>query len=217
MLSILPAFLFFGFCYTWPTIKHRHYPEHFAVKNFEVHASPPAIPYPPTYNATLPIYNGTANGTHSNVTSRWLPSTEKVRGVNLGSQFIIEPWMAYDEWNSMGCGDSNDEWQCVQLLGQEQADAAFAQHWSTWITQDDIARIANLGLNVVRIPVGFWMREDLVQAGEFYPRGALRYLDQLVGYAAEAGLFIIIDLHGGPGSQYPNQQFTGHVSSADRR
>jgi hypothetical protein len=25
-------------------------------------------------------------------------------------------------------------------------------------------------------------------------------------------LYVIMDLHGGPGSQTPNQQFTGHVS-----
>lgn len=112
----------------------------------------------------------------------------------------------------MGCGQSNDEWKCVELLGQEQADAAFAKHWSSWITHEDIINISALGLNVVRIPVGFWIKEDLVQEGEFYPRGGLQYLDQLVGYAADSGLFVIIDLHGGPGSQITNQQFTGHVS-----
>ena len=164
----------------------------------------------------MPSTNGTHNGTHSNTTGvSWLPRTEKVRGVNLGSQFIIEPWMAYDEWNSMGCGDLNDEWECVEQLGQKVADAVFEKHWDTWITQEDIANISSLGLNVVRIPVGFWLKEDLVLDGEYYPRGALKYLDRLVGWAADAGLYVIMDLHGGPGSQYPNQQFTGHVSGVD--
>jgi len=123
--------------------------------------------------------------------------------------------MAYDEWNSMGCGDLNDEWECVEQLGQKVADAVFEKHWDTWITQEDIANISSLGLNVVRIPVGFWLKEDLVLDGEYYPRGALKYLDRLVGWAADAGLYVIMDLHGGPGSQYPNQQFTGHVSGVD--
>jgi glucan endo-1,6-beta-glucosidase len=131
--------------------------------------------------------------------------------VNLGSSFIIEPWMAQDEWAGMGCGNANDEWQCVQALGQEAADAAFAKHWDSWVTEDDISQIASLGLNTIRIPVGFWIKEDLVQDGEYYPRGGLEYLDRLVGQAKDAGLYVIMDLHGGPGSQFPNQQYTGHV------
>ncbi|KAH9890218.1 glycoside hydrolase family 5 protein [Xylariomycetidae sp. FL2044] len=141
---------------------------------------------------------------------RWLPGADKIRGVNLGSQFIIEPWMATDEWNSMGCGGTNDEWSCVQALGQDAADEAFKTHWDSWITQDDISQISGLGLNTVRIPVGFWIKEDLVNSGEYYPRGGLEYLDRIVGWCADAGLYVIMDLHGGPGSQTDNQQFTGH-------
>jgi aryl-phospho-beta-D-glucosidase BglC (GH1 family) len=135
--------------------------------------------------------------------------------VNLGSQFIIEPWMANDEWNSMGCGGTNDEWKCVEAIGQEAADAAFATHWDTWVTKEDIDQIVSYGLNTIRVPVGFWIKEDLVYDNEFYPRGGLEYLDRLVGWAKDAGLYVIMDLHGGPGSQYPNQQFTGHVSLSD--
>ncbi|KAL9471862.1 hypothetical protein ACSS6W_009803 [Trichoderma asperelloides] len=141
---------------------------------------------------------------------RWLPGNDKFRGVNLGSQFIIEPWMASDEFSSMGCGGLNDEWSCVQSLGQDAADAAFQKHWDSWITQDDITQMKSLGLNTVRIPVGFWIREDLVQEGEFFPRGGIQYLDRLVGWCNDAGIYVIMDLHAGPGAQFPNQQYTGH-------
>lgn len=135
--------------------------------------------------------------TSTQASKRWLPGFSKFRGVNLGSQFIIEPWMAGDEWNSMGCGGTNDEWSCVKAIGQSAADAAFARHWNTWTTQDDIKQIVSLGLNTIRIPVGFWIKEDLVYSSEFYPRGGLQYLDRLVGWASDAGLYIIMDLHGG--------------------
>lgn len=153
------------------------------------------------------------DATLSNMTMpRWLTNASIVRGVNLGSQFVIEPWMAYDEFNSMGCGELQDETSCVSKHGQETADTVFAKHWDTWTTQEDITKIARLGLNVIRIPVGFWMREDLVQPWEHFPRGGLPYLDRLVGWAADAGLYVIIDLHGAPGSQAQDQQFTGYVS-----
>ncbi|KAI1141658.1 glycoside hydrolase family 5 protein [Hypoxylon sp. FL0543] len=145
----------------------------------------------------------------SQSSKRWLQGG-KVRGVNLGSQFIIEPWMAHDEWQKMGCGSANDEWQCVQALGQDKADAAFKQHWETWTTQDDITQIKKLGLNTVRIPVGYWIFDDLVYDGEYFPRGGIDYLDKLVGWCADAGIYVIMDLHGGPGAQFPNQQYTGH-------
>lgn len=120
--------------------------------------------------------------------------------------------MAYDEFNSMGCGDMNDEWSCVTKLGQDAADAVFAQHWNTWITQDDIIQMVDFGLNTIRVPIGWWIKEDEVTENEKYPRGQLQYLDRLMGWASEAGLHVIIDLHAAPGVQYPNQQFTGHVS-----
>ncbi|KAI1636331.1 glycoside hydrolase family 5 protein [Biscogniauxia mediterranea] len=141
---------------------------------------------------------------------RWLPSNDKIRGVNLGSQFIVEEWFARDEWASMGCKGFYDEWSCVEALGQQAADAAFDKHWNTWITQDDISEMARYGLNTIRVPVGFWIKEDLVYESEHYPRGGLKYLDRLVGWAADAGLYVIMDLHGAPGSQTGKDEFTGH-------
>jgi aryl-phospho-beta-D-glucosidase BglC (GH1 family) len=139
----------------------------------------------------------------------WLPSESKIRGVNLGGLFIVEPWMMGDEWNSMGCGGRNDEFQCVQALGQTAADAAFQRHWGSWVTQDDINQIKGLGLNTVRIPLGYWIHESLVQPGEFFPRGGFAYLEKVCDMASAAGLYIILVLHAAPGGQSPNQQFTG--------
>ena len=75
--------------------------------------------------------------------------------------------MAYDEWENIGCGSLNDEWSCVKALGQHGADFAFSRHWNTWITKDDIGEIADLGLNTIRIPVEFWIKENPVHNDEF--------------------------------------------------
>lgn len=141
-----------------------------------------------------------------------LSAGEKIRGVNLGSQFVIEPWMASDEWSSMGCGGTQSEADCVAQLGQDQANAAFAQHWSSWTTKDDIDLMKDYGLNTVRIPVGYWIYEDLVASGEHFPQGGLTYLTQICGWASDAGFYIIIDLHGAPGAQAADQPWTGQVS-----
>ncbi|CAG2005534.1 unnamed protein product [Fusarium graminearum] len=149
-----------------------------------------------------------ANG--EQLTERWLPSDKKIRGVNLGSQFIIERWMAEESWKTMGCSAYNDEWQCVKGIGQAKANAAFKKHWETWITEDDIKQIASLGLNAVRIPVGYWMHEDIIQDGEYWPRGGIWHLDRIVGWCKDHGIYVLIGLHSGPGISSPNEQFTGH-------
>ncbi|KAH6893337.1 glycoside hydrolase superfamily [Thelonectria olida] len=149
------------------------------------------------------------NGEH--LTPRWLSSaSSKIRGVNLGSHFIVERWMAESSWEKMGCAAYNDEWACVEGIGQAAADKAFAEHWATWTTEADIEQMASLGLNAVRIPVGFWMHEDIVAADEHYPRGGIWHLDRVVGWCKKYGLYVIVDLHAAPGSQSPNEQFTGH-------
>lgn len=140
-------------------------------------------------------------------------SPSKIRGVNLGSFFIIEPWMASLRWASMGCGGLKSEWDCVKALGQSTANAAFANHWKTWITTSDLRIMALYGLNTIRIPVGFWLREDLVLPGEYFPQGGFSYLRKICAYATKLGFYIVIDLHGAPGAQQPNQPSTGQVST----
>ena len=147
--------------------------------------------------------------------TRWPPSQLPIRGVNLGSQFVIEPWMANDEWYGMGCSDEQaSEFDCVAKLGQDEADRVWDKHWSTWTTKDDIAKMKEFGLNAIRIPVGYWIREDLVyRDSEHFPNGGLRYLEQICGWASDAGFFIVIDLHGAPGAQVANNAYTGQVGA----
>ena len=142
---------------------------------------------------------------------RWLPGYE-IRGVNLGAMFIIEPWMAGQEWTSMGCDGQCSEFDCVSHLGQDKANAAWDTHWKTWITTADLDEMKSYGLNTIRIPVGYWIREDIVYSdSEHFPQGGLKYLDALVGAASDRGMYIIIDHHGVPGAQQAKQPFTGQV------
>jgi aryl-phospho-beta-D-glucosidase BglC (GH1 family) len=126
--------------------------------------------------------------------------------------FVFEPWIAEAEWSNMGCGGQASEYDCVLALGQTAANAAFQGHWDTWITQADIAQMQSYGLNTIRIPVGYWMREDIVYAdSEHFPQGGLTYLERLCGWASDAGFYIIIDLHGAPGAQYARNPDNGQV------
>jgi aryl-phospho-beta-D-glucosidase BglC (GH1 family) len=157
------------------------------------------------------LFNNTAFGVDS-FSKRWLQASGKVRGVNLGSLFVFEPWLAETEWASMGCGGQASEFDCVSSLGQTQANSAFQAHWNSWITQADISQMQSYGLNTIRLPVGYWMLESLVSTSEHFPQGGIEYLETLCGWASDAGFYIIIDLHGAPGAQVATNPDTGQVS-----
>lgn len=141
------------------------------------------------------------------------PGSEKIRGVNLGSLFVVEPWMIQKEWTAMGCAGTNSEFDCVKALGQAEANAAFQHHWNNWFTEHDMDTMVSFGLNTLRIPLGFWMDESLVYSDEHFPQGALPALEKVCNWAAKRGFYVILEMHGAPGAQTAWQAFTGKVAS----
>ncbi|KAI0964195.1 hypothetical protein AcW1_001070 [Taiwanofungus camphoratus] len=125
--------------------------------------------------------------------------SEKVRGVNLGGWLVLEPWITPSLFDNTGNDAIVDEWTFCELQDTSTATAALQSHWSTWITEQDLADIANAGLNHVRIPIGYWAFE--VGSGEPYIQGQLPYLQLAINWAGNQGLKVIVDLHGAPGSQ----------------
>ncbi|KAL8945620.1 MAG: hypothetical protein Q9183_008032, partial [Haloplaca sp. 2 TL-2023] len=125
---------------------------------------------------------------------------EKIRGVNLGGWFVLEPWITpsvFQDWETSQ--EVVDEFTYSAALGPDETFSRLSQHWDTWITQDDFNQIAQAGLNHVRIPIGYWALAP--REGDPYVQGQLDVLDRTINWAREAGLKIMMDLHGAPGSQ----------------
>ncbi|KZT20956.1 glycoside hydrolase family 5 protein [Neolentinus lepideus HHB14362 ss-1] len=144
----------------------------------------------------------------------------KIYGVNLGSWLVLEAWMLPQEWLDMGgqscssCADCiADEWSFAKAY-PDTVDAIFDKHWSTWFTEDHIQQLKADGINTVRIPLGYWIVEPLVnRASEYYPRGGIKQLQRGLQQLQDAGIVAILDHHALPGVQTANQQFTGHCTS----
>ncbi|GAA6014031.1 hypothetical protein JCM11491_003494 [Sporobolomyces phaffii] len=99
-------------------------------------------------------------------------SVDKIRGVNLGGLFIVEPWMARGSWASMGCGNYDSEWECNEANGMAQMQSRYEDHWygrlphagsatsshhlsrNTFYQEEDFIEMKRLGLNTIRIPLG---------------------------------------------------------------
>ena len=120
----------------------------------------------------------------------------KVRGVNLGGWFVLEPWITpslFAEWSISQT--VRDEYTYTQTLGTAEATRRLSAHWDSWITKNDFEQIAAAGLNHVRIPIGYWAIVSI--PGDPYVSGQLSVLDKAIQWARETGLKVMLDLHGG--------------------
>ncbi|KAL8331292.1 hypothetical protein RB593_001973 [Gaeumannomyces tritici] len=137
------------------------------------------------------LFNGSHGG--GSTGRRWLSASGKLRGVNLGSLFIVEPWMMWSEWAAgMGCEvkDKNSEFDCMTKLGQSEGDRKFKEHWGNFIKEADFNEMIDSGLNTVRIPLGYWMMEEIVYwDSEHFPR-AIRDTERSLGITANNYLHI---------------------------
>ncbi|EIM86923.1 glycoside hydrolase family 5 protein [Stereum hirsutum FP-91666 SS1] len=145
---------------------------------------------------------------------------DKIYGVSLGSWLVLESWMLPAEWLAMGgqsCSVCSD---CIATELQDfcaypnTADQAFAAHWSTWFTQDNVNELKAASINTVRIPLGFWIVEGLVdRSAEFYPRGGIKFLARGLKWLHDAGIQVILDHHALPGVAAVNQMFAGNCTT----
>jgi glucan 1,3-beta-glucosidase len=170
---------------------------------------------------------GSLNIPPANLTTN--ASGQKVRGVNLGGWFIVEPWMspslisnATKATNSSS--DAADEWTLVKQFNNTEAATAFLQtHWGSWIVENDFAQMKSIGLNTVRLPIPHWAFS--ASPSEPYINFAQQpYISQALLWASKYGLDVILDMHTAPGSQngYENSGHLGSInfgkdtSNADR-
>ncbi|KAG2137638.1 glycoside hydrolase family 5 protein [Suillus cothurnatus] len=139
-----------------------------------------------------------------------------IYGVNLGSWLVLELWMLPQgdkQTNYANCSTCISTESSFAQAYPNTVDATFAQHWSTWFTQSDVNTLQAAGINTVRIPLGYWIVEDLVnRPSESYPRGGLNYLRQGLGWLQDAGIRVILDHHALPGVQTAMQMFTGNCT-----
>ncbi|KAJ1591236.1 hypothetical protein NDA11_007423 [Ustilago hordei] len=161
------------------------------------------------------------NATHES--SEWgVPSTLYVpvesqnqtdSGRKLASlpKFVQEGWM---EGGFMSCatGTKQAEFDILDGFGTSKdglmsARAYMEQRWDTWITEDDFRNLAAMGINTVRIPIGYW------SAGPYFTHYSpfdqyksvyefsWRYIARAINWAAKYDIGVIVDLHGAYGSQ----------------
>lgn len=124
-----------------------------------------------------------------------------LRGTNFGGWGIMEDWFCPIESPS---GERIVYDRLCERFGQDSADELLRIFRRNWITEVDFKNVAELGMNVVRLPIwyrnfqsddnGTWFRDG---------NGDIDFseLDWIADQCRDNGLYLILDLHGLPGYQ----------------
>lgn len=143
---------------------------------------------------------------------------DKIYGVNLGGWLLLEPWITPSLFQQFpDSAGVVDEWTFCEYLGKDQAINQLEAHWDSFFSKDDLQILKDGGINTLRIPVGYWITGNIAD-GEPWVEGSFSFLERLLGWAKELGLYAIIDVHAGPGSQngFDNSGKLGPVKWTDQ-
>lgn len=123
-----------------------------------------------------------------------------LRGVNAGGWLLTENWMCPTAADSNKVGRCQYELDDVfrAKFGAERAEELWDVYRDAWWQEQDFRNVKDLGLNCIRLPFGW--RELITPAGQTIEKGFAR-LDWFVEGCRTNGLYVILDLHGAPGSQ----------------
>ncbi len=114
----------------------------------------------------------------------------------------------------------------IRRFGETTTNQLIATFQNNWITQQDIQNIANMNMNLVRVPV-YWMNFA-------YADGTIRNdansgfakLDWLIEQCRSRGIYVLIDFHGAPGGSngwassgqagpIPTELFSGNAATVE--
>lgn len=116
--------------------------------------------------------------------------TRALRGVNLGGWFIVERWMTPSLFRGSGAHDE------FTLAATPQGRKKLMQHRNTFIQEEDFVWMAAHGIELLRIPFGYWL---FIDDPEYV--GGVEQLDWAMEMAEKYHIKVLLDLHALPGSQ----------------
>src|SRR5467141_4218095 len=115
-----------------------------------------------------------------------------LRATNLGNWLVPEGYM----WLFEGGPQSPGEIRALvlELLGPEGSDAFWQKYRENYVTREDIALLHRAGFNAIRVPLHYSLFESDDAEG-------FKLLDRLIGWGRAEVLYVVLDLHAGPGGQ----------------
>ena len=133
-------------------------------------------------------------------------------GVNGGSWFVLESWMAPSMF-SCASGGKSAELDFLKGYGTssdaiQSARARLEKHWDTWIQEADFVNMRSAGINTLRLPIGYWNLPEsnftkntpFEKYSDVY-KNSWDYVRRAISYADKYDIGVLVDVHGAYGSQ----------------
>ncbi|KAG2523569.1 hypothetical protein JM18_004477 [Phytophthora kernoviae] len=152
--------------------------------------------------------SSSSSSTHIQYSIRNGETTSK--GVNLGSWLVAENWMtsSADFWKGAVNASQGEYTAIAEATDPDTIRSHLDYHHSTFINESDIADIAAVGINTVRVPIGYWIVgfDDSDPSGKeewkVYTNGTIKYLDALItDWAKKYNIAVLLSIHAAKGSQ----------------
>ena len=124
--------------------------------------------------------------------------TFTIKGTNLGNWLNPEGYMfGFQRANSPRMINE----AICQIAGPDFAADFWQKFKDNYITADDIRFIADSGATTIRIPFHYKLFTNEDYMGLNDAEEGFRLLDKAIGWARDAGLYVILDMHDAPGGQ----------------
>lgn len=123
--------------------------------------------------------------------------------LDLHFRFVQEAWMTPSLFDC-ATGGKSAEYDVLDGFGQSPDGVANAtsymqRHWDTFIVEDDFKRMADMGINTVRLPIGYWSvgpyftRDSPFQAYQQVYELSWRYVARAINWAAKYDIGVLVE------------------------
>ncbi len=122
----------------------------------------------------------------------------QLKGTNVGGWFLQEFWMTVTAYSDNVTAENDVIRELTERFGEEEADRLMEIYRENFFTEADLDYCKSLGMNCLRLPI--WYRTLTDENGNLY-ENAFDRIDWFVEEAGKRGIYVILDMHGAPGSQ----------------
>lgn len=122
----------------------------------------------------------------------------QLKGTNAGGYLLQEFWMTPTNATSGVKAEEDIYSVLTERFGKEKMSELVDIYQDAYWTEEDFDYCRELGMNCIRLP--FWYRNIVDENGDFYDNWSEK-LDWFAEEAAKRNIYVILDMHGAPGSQ----------------
>ncbi|MCR5754324.1 MAG: family 16 glycosylhydrolase [Acetatifactor sp.] len=122
----------------------------------------------------------------------------QLKGTNAGGYLLQEFWMTVTNNSSNVAAEIDIYRVLTERFGAEKAMELINLYQDNYFTEADFDYCKEIGMNCIRLPM--WYRNLVDENGEFYDN-CFERVDWFVEQAAKRNMYVILDMHGAPGSQ----------------